>query len=168
MGLLGFFYVSDFRNVHEIINYLEVFRCAMRGFSLYLRHSQDRHPSPGLWEPGRSQGLDPAPAPGRASTCGPTRGFCLYHIKTSRGEGLSPPTDPAQADARACLNTHRMSVEQRQAWRSNRGTGSRRSDLLQMVRSSTATDPCMTLDELLPLSVPLFPTIFYLPLSYRL
>ena len=134
----------------------------------HLRQSQERHPLPGLWEPGRSRGLDPAPAPGWVRTWGPTLGFCLYHINTSRGEGLSPPTDAAQEDAQACLNAHKMSMENRRAWGSNRGTGSRRPDLPQMVRSSTATDPCMTLDEPLPLSVPLFPTIFYLPLSYRL
>lgn len=47
---------------------------------------------------------------GWVRTCGPRLGFCLYHIKTSSGEGLSPPLDPAQGDVWASLNTHKTSV----------------------------------------------------------
>lgn len=58
---------------------------------------------PELGEPGRSWGLDPAPAQAESEL-----GFCLCHIKTSRGEGLSPPTHPAQEGAWACLKAHKM------------------------------------------------------------
>lgn len=94
-------------------------------------------------------------------------GFCLCHNKASRGEGLSLLWTQL-GDDQTCLNTHKLWMETRWAWGSNRGTGSRSPDLLQMVQPGTATDPWVTLDEPLPFFVPLCPAIFYLPLSYRL
>lgn len=123
---------------------------------------------PGKTPIARAAGARQESGSGWVRTCGPRLGFCLYHIKTNSGEGLSPPLDTAQGAVWASLNTHKMSVEKRRAWGSTSGTGSRRPDLWQSVRSSTASDLCVTLDEPLPLPLPLFPTTFYLPLSHRL
>lgn len=130
----------------------------MKGFPCcYLRQSQERHPWPGLREAGRSW----------LRTCGPTLDFASATLKPAQLKDY-PLLWTQLGDDQTCVNTHKLWTETWWAWGSNRGTGSRRPDLLQMVQSSTVTDPWVTLDEPLPFFVPLCPAIFYLPLSYRL
>lgn len=96
------------------MDYLQVFRCAVKGFPCCSISDNARggihcqgcgnQAGVGVWPQLQSQaGSEPVVQ---------HWDFASATLKPA-GEGLSPPMGPAQGDAQASLNAHKMSVEKR-------------------------------------------------------